>query len=558
MKKQIIIILLLLIGWMSGSGQKDRETGNRSGTNIEINDLSGFKSPCDDDLNVVAGELKALIQNGGNEIKCIVEKVYPPSVYMKQEAGANAMAIVTKKNIADQYPNYILVLVQITEKEVIDIELVINIPNANLPTDCVGNIDMLKETLNKTLREKLGEGTSAITNVECATKEMFITFKEKVQTGCNFDGNDRRAWFEAQGFEAYNLGPVKLDFGSAFRPKSIIDSSRDFCVKADYTQGELKYSISGSGLALISSLVSDQVSTTFKKRIILTDQKVSPSLYPSIYNDEMLEPICEVTIWLHFEQGFDGGEDEVFVQIARQNKPPSTSGCYTYNTLQEKYKLDPNFFNYIPRIDFRFYDYKDEIVSLFENSKGNPFIPRSNIADMEAWAGLSCGFLDGMIEAVDLLQVICTASAEFNKMSNPSSALWWTDLYTNINQKRNFYEAFNEKWNETYKNWNETFSTIGTFITAANCQPFRQIVAELFYEAMVKAAGNYIDELLFHGSFESNYTIGKTIFNLVPLTAYTKGAKGASTLLASEDVVRSLSKNIGESLDGPTAKGLLK
>lgn len=555
--KKLIIIIFMLIGWMSGYGQDQKGNNTRSSNYIEINDFTGFESPCKDDLEIIAGEVKTLLQTGGADVKIIVAKIYPPSVYMKKEAGASAMAEVTKKNVADQYSNHILILAQFNEGEKLDIEIIMKLPDASMPSSCHSNISVLQESLNKSIKEKLGQGSNGMANVECTTKDILTTFKEKVQTGCTMDGNDRRAWFEAQGFESRKLGPLKLHLGSNFRDDKIINDKRNVCGTIDYSQGELKYSVSGSGLALISNLVSDDVQTPFARRLIITDQKVSTTLYKSIYNAEMITPSCEVTIWLHFEKGFEGGEDEVFIMIARQNKPPSTSGCYTYNSLHDKYRTDPNFLNSIPRIDFRFHSQKDEIISLISAMNNNPYIP--SIESAEAYAGLICGFFDGAIQTIDFIQVIATAANEFNKTSNPLSSIWWADLYSSMNEKRNFYEAFNAKWGETYKDWNNIFTKVGTFLVKVSFEPYRQMLVEMFYEAIIKVVGKFIDNLLFHGDFETNYTIGKLMFDFIPLTAYAKVGKGASSIVGTgDDVLRNMSKNIGESLDAPAAESLLK
>lgn len=108
MKKQIIIIVFMLIGWMSGNGQN--ESGLRNNSNLDINDFAGFPSSCQNELETVAGDVKTLMPSGNSDLKIALVKVYPPSAYINKKDGINAMAELSRKNIADQYLNYILLL----------------------------------------------------------------------------------------------------------------------------------------------------------------------------------------------------------------------------------------------------------------------------------------------------------------------------------------------------------------------------------------------------------------------------------------------------------------
>jgi len=558
MKKHIIIIALMLFGWMSGSGQTNT---------IRINNFTGIISGCQSEMQTIANELKTILVANGEPVNLFLTKVYPPSVYMKAQDGVNAMEKVAIESVEALDTNYIHFIAKVkANSEIVELTLQWKLSDSNVGNLCYSKLNFLREHIQKGIDSQISKNSS-ILNLDCVVKTALSEIKLRKISDCSMNALERKAWFEANEFEFHELKGMKLDYGhGALRPKDNKKTARSTCGYADYTNGDLKYILSNGGKRQIHALLSE-VNIPFERRLIITDKYISESICDSIKLHEMENPSCDVVIWLHFGDTFQGGKDEVGVRIARKNAP-GTADSYTYEQLEEQYKLkDTGIFGGFINIDFRLKNYKSEIINMINNNEYSDYIPRGAITSAEYYAGFVSGFVDGAIESVDLIYLIAQAAYQAQSSLDPNSVAWWSDLFINANKKRNLYEAYKDKWNETFDNWVKLKDNVIVMYNSLKNDVIRQEMWRNFSIVFVNAisgAGTKLnkwgkDILFISESYDSGYAHGKIAFDLIPvgwLFTVGKGAIGAAKV--SKNIVSEIAENVGKSMDKPTARTVLK
>ncbi|MGB4958068.1 MAG: hypothetical protein WBO36_01265, partial [Saprospiraceae bacterium] len=150
---------------------------------------------------------------------------------------------------------------------------------------------------------------------------------------------------------------------------------------------------------------------------------------------------------------------------------------------------------------------------------------------------------------------------------NPTSTAWWTDLIVSAAKKRNFYEAYKDKWKETFDNWENLSANVKVMHNALRNDVIRAEMwrnFSLVFASAVSKAGTSLnkwgqDILFINGSYDAGYGHGKLAFDIIPagwLFTVGKGAIGAAKV--SKNIVGEIAENISKSMDGPTARKALK
>jgi len=549
---------LMLIGWMSGSGQTNT---------IRINNFTGINSGCQAEMQTIANELKTILVANGEPVNLFLTKVYPPAVYMKAQDGVNAMEKVAIESVEALDTNYIHFIAKVkANSEIVELSLKWKLSDSNVGNLCYSKLNFLREHIQKSIDSQISKNSS-ISNLDCVVKTALSEIKLRKISDCSMNALERKAWFEANEFEFHELKGMKLDYGDgALRPKDNKKTTRSTCAYADYTQGDLKYILSNGGKMQIHALLSE-VDIPFERRLIITDKYISESICDSIKIHEMENPSCDVVIWLHFGDTFQGGKDEVGVRIARKNAP-GTADSYTYEQLEAQYKLkDTGIFGGFLNIDFRLKNYKSEIIDMINHNEYSDYIPRAAITSAEYYAGYVSGFVDGAIESVDLIYLIAQAAYQSQSSLDPNSMAWWSDLFINANKKRNLYEAYKDKWNETFDNWVKLKDNVIVMYNSLKNDVIRKEMWRNFSIVFVNAisgAGTKLnkwgkDILFISESYDSGYAHGKIAFDLIPvgwLFTVGKGAIGAAKV--SKNIVSEIAESVGKSMDGPTARTVLR
>jgi hypothetical protein len=557
--KKLIFLFLMLIGWMSGIGQTNT---------IRINNFTGINSGCQAEMQTIANELKTILVANGGPVNLFLTKVYPPAVYMKAQDGVNAMEKLAIEAVESTDTNYIHFIAKVkANSEIVELTLQWKLSDSNVGNLCYSKLNFLREHIQKSIDGQISKNAS-ISNLDCVVKTALSEIKLRKISDCSMNALERKAWFEANEFEFHELKGMKLNYGDgALRPKDINKkTTRSTCAYADYTSGDLKYVLSDGGLRQIHALLSD-VDIPSERRLIITDKYISESICDSIKLHEMENPSCDVVIWLHFGDTFQGGKDEVGVRIARKNAP-GTADSYTYEQLEAQYKLkDTGIFGGFLNIDFRLKNYKSEIIDMINNNEYSEYIPRGAITNAEYYAGFVSGFVDGAIESVDLIYLIAQAAYQSQSSLDPNSLAWWSDLLLNANKKRNLYEAYKDKWNETFDNWVKLKDNVIVMYNSLRNDVIRKEMWRNFsivFASAISGAGTKLnkwgkDILFISESYDSGYAHGKLGFDLIPVGwLFTVGKGAIGVAKTSKNIVSEIAESVGESMEETTARAVLK
>ena len=539
MKKQIIIIVFMLIGWMSGNGQN--ESGLRNNSNLDINDFAGFPSSCQNELETVAGDVKTLMPSGNSDLKIALVKVYPPSAYINKKDGINAMAELSRKNIADQYLNYILFIAEILEDENVKITMDYSI-NFTLPGECSLNSEILFGALSS----DLSKVKSSLNQAECTITNALENLKFRLSTGCNYDANEAASYLKSKGFYLFSLDGFNVEYGNPPAIKADPNhGKRELCHVIDYTEGEMKLNNNAISTYLDSPSLSQG-----SKRIIISNYKVflnnsSHNLTLSnMVEEELLSPYengCDATVVIHFIGKIGDGPDYVAIGVKTNDKAVSY-GNYTVDQIKEMAAAGnlPNQSQLIS-IKYRTHDSMkanaNALVQMIPHIIGDDVYLLSPIW----YVGYTSGVMDGLIDLLDSVGLICQIMYhELAQMKNAAAtggALFLADIVVHMVKMKGFVAGIQDKFNS-----DEEFDLeVETFINHLKNITMDQILS--FCWNMIKDVAKNV--IFMNGAFEAGYAVGKIAFEVIS-AVLTEGASGVMDVMTAMKKANTFLKSVGE------------
>ena len=413
--------------------------------------------------------------------------------------------------------------------------------------------------------KSLSERNNLIDNADCNFVEVLRLLKSKIIEDCSFNKEEKRKWFINNEFTSYSLGPIKLEFDTNLSRRKILNNKRnDECILIDYSQGGIQYLSDDNTLATVYALLEDIQNEIVSTRVIITDYLVSEELFKEIEKSEILNidaGPCERVIWLHFPgTEFKDGTDELLVRTARK-KDSETFKKYTVEDLQKEYYTQTNFFYGLYKIDFRFYQYKEDVIKALEVlTKSDVTLVKGLGENAEFYAGVVSGFLDGAIESVDLISLCVQAYVKFQQDYAIFSEPWWLDLYSKMDHKRNIFEAFQEKFNETYENWKTLTVDVDRIENFLKNDYLRNRMFSSFYNSIIAAIKKFVGDITFkNGSYDAGYVSGKIIFDYIPFATILSAGKGLTGIASfGEEMLEGVTKGFGDAIDGPIANKITK
>ncbi len=558
MKKLIFITLLSLLA-VSGWGQ-EKNNNERNSSDYYIFDFTASEETCQEELQNVCEDLNAYF-NG--QVKIILYKSYAPIVYLKDTVAVkvNEEFILAKAQSLGQ--NYIVFHMFVsksngTAKVKAHFKIADNVFQS---TSCSSKKVFLFANIQQTLDDSK---LNSLTNSDCAVKDALKYLHTSLDENCNLNLEEKRNWWLSNDFESIAMPGVDIVISpdSLSNNKKTSDLRSELCTYVDYTFGELKLKTGNTNLTSIYAILSEIKSDFDTLRIIISDYRLKDSLAIDYFNHEKNNPSCQGLIWIHFPGTFVNGEDEVMIRVARNNAPEYDEFNYSYEELQEKYSIDTDFFADFFKIDFRLQNHKEEVLALINMMKtGNQFEDFAVFSDLEYLAGLVSGFGDGMIEAIDLLSLVAQASEKFNAQSNPLSSSWWATLFIHYQKKNNFYEAFREKWGETYESWKSLANNSQKLFNYLSNNYLRGELMASFSKAVLEGATKWGKDMVFlNGNYDAGYAHGKVLFELIPISfAFNATTKGAMFITHnSKNIALEIGENIGKNLDDAARKKLMK
>jgi len=542
-----------------------------SGQNpIEFKDFLGIEEQsCKDEVIESAIGLREKLTNNGSGVYIALANVYAPSVYMNKVEGLNAMEKVTLDHLNSNHQNYIVYLAKVNDENgSIDIKLHFKLASDKYHNGCLDRLDLVKNHINKTLKDEVNKDGVRIADIGCIVNKSMSEFSEFLGSGCANNQEIINTWFLTNEFENIQLPGFTLDYGNPERGiQELISSSRSFCsMIIDYTQGELKCEIGNTGLVAMNEFLSGvQLPSSF--RIIITDKYIAPELLTQIEDQEYNSsegPFCEAVVWFHFTEKFQGEGDQVFIKVDRKDNAECYEGCFTYEELKTKYKSSSPPFSNIKSIDWRLYQYKDQIIDIIKSGEGLG-LNFENQQQLEYYAGIVSGFTDALIDDIDFISLIMQMTYDFGREYAPWSVFWWSETIIRVNNRRNLYNAICEKWDDTYEFWKSLSNNAMVFMhpftsqTVINAMfPTFVVIMDRVFVQVLDGIKDWRDKIIFkEGNFEAGYVQGQLLTILIPGEALFKGlSKGTKVIRESKNVIGELTEHIVKQIDDDAAKAI--
>ncbi len=542
-----------------------------SGQNpIEFKDFLGIQEQsCKDEVIESAIGLREKLTNNGSGVYIALANVYAPSVYMNKVEGLNAMEKVTLDHLNSNHQNYIVYLAKVNDENgSIDIKLHFKLASDKYHNGCLDRLDLVKNHINKTLKDEVNKDGVRIADIGCIVNKSMSEFSEFLGSGCANNQEIINTWFLTNEFENIQLPGFTLDYGNPERGiQELISSSRSFCsMIIDYTQGELKCEIGNTGLVAMNEFLSGvQLPSSF--RIIITDKYIAPELLTQIEDQEYNSsegPFCEAVVWFHFTEKFQGEGDQVFIKVDRKDNAECYEGCFTYEELKTKYKSSSPPFSNIKSIDWRLYQYKDQIIDIIKSGEGLG-LDFQNQQQLEYYAGIVSGYTDALIDDIDFISLIMQMTYDFGSEYAPWSIIWWSETIIRVNNKRNLYNAICEKWDDTYEFWKSLSNNAMVFMHPVTSQtvinamfPTFVVIMDRVFVQVLDGIKDWRDKIIFkEGSFEAGYAQGQLLTILIPGGALFKGiSKGTKVIRESKNVIGELTEHIAKQIDDDAAKAI--
>lgn len=542
-----------------------------SGQNpIEFKDFLGIQEQsCKDEVIESAIGLREKLTNNGSGVYIALANVYAPSVFMNKVEGLNAMEKVTLDHLNSNHQNYIVYLAKVNDENgSIDIKLHFKLASDKYHNGCLDRLDLVKNHINKTLKDEVNKDGVRIADIGCIVNKSMSEFSEFLGSGCANNQEIINTWFLTNEFENIQLPGFTLDYGNPERGiQELISSSRSFCsMIIDYTQGELKCEIGNTGLVAMNEFLSGvQLPSSF--RIIITDKYIAPELLTQIEDQEYNSsegPFCEAVVWFHFTEKFQGEGDQVFIKVDRKDNAECYEGCFTYEELKTKYKSSSPPFSNIKSIDWRLYQYKDQIIDIIKSGEGLG-LDFQNQQQLEYYAGIVSGYTDALIDDIDFISLIMQMTYDFGSEYAPWSIIWWSETIIRVNNKRNLYNAICEKWDDTYEFWKSLSNNAMVFMHPVTSQtvinamfPTFVVIMDRVFVQVLDGIKDWRDKIIFkEGSFEAGYVQGQLLTILIPGETLFKGlSKGTKVIRESKNVIGELTEHIVKQIDDDAAKAI--
>jgi hypothetical protein len=513
--RAIILVVLMLVGWVSGSGQS-----GSSVVEVDIKNNAGFNQECYGELQISAQNLITVFDlPAGQDIKIVINHVYPTLSYAKLQDGIEVNTKMALDHANANYPNYILFIVRHGDTK--DVKLQTRIDTNLLTSYCKYSFDKFSNHFEKELNDELKKNSNA--QIYCGLSKILDKYINTIYADCDVGPEQTRQWYIDNGFDIFDVtGRFEIsDTNTGVRNENdpVGDRSSGLC----------GHYIDKSSLWIKSN---GQYFGPLYHFLNGTDYNVVPALYllssykfgygerecKDLFNDETT---CNLRYWIHIPKSFNN-KQEIYIKTGIYSLEQINFEHHTIASARNQFNINNTVIGQgVNEWTFKFHDWKDEIIGYFGE---NPNLVESSLIFK---AGFCAGFADGLmgdlkfvatlISYIDRANRDLTIGGVFNNVS-----------FKTLVQKQIFKDAIVDQAAETYVTCYATYEAVKAVAAFFN-DPGQAMTAVV--NALCNVVGTSLENLLFiNGSYEAGYTAGQATYLALGVGAVVKAVKSFSAL----------------------------